>query len=134
MVPAALKAKLIVSVVPAWFATMPPVKFTLLPLRLNADAPLLKVIPAKLVPGAKSLLTVVTLDVPKSSVSVTGVGVAGAPPVSQLAAFQKLVAGDAAQVRLAAWILRAMPTALEAAARITAARFELRIIHSSMDF
>src|SRR5581483_4995338 len=117
------KAVLIVCTIPPPELTATaPVKFRLLPLSVKAAAPELNVMPAKVVPAAKSLFNDVTLEAPKMSES-PGSAVYGAPVVVQFGAFQKLPAGAALQVALDAPAGRVNPTAAAAAAARRIVRF-----------
>jgi len=118
--------KLIVCVPLPELTAIGPERLMSFPPSVNADAPLLNVNPANVVPAVKSLFRFVVLDVPKNSAS-SGAGVTDPPPLSQLAAFQKLLAGAVFQVTLTALLFRAIPTVLAAAARIIAVRFVFRI-------
>ena len=108
---------------PPEFTATAPVKLTLLPLSVNADAPLLNVKPAKVVPAPKSLLSPVMVELPKKSAS-PGAAAPEAPlPPTQFGAFQKLPAGAALQVALAPWAERFSPMTEAAAAARSSVRF-----------
>src|SRR5262245_60694034 len=100
---------------------MPLDRLMLFPPSVYADAPLAKVMPAKVVPAAKSLLSDVTLDVPKISASLGAAAPPTPDPPTQFAELQKLPAGLVLHVAFAPCAERCNPiTEAAAAARITA--------------